>query len=99
MKVKGNQHYKHNDVSKTQLISLFKKTLIIDNCNEDPKNIINIFNKGLFKDLDIAEKKQIEHKQQLETIQQFLSQLINEPVRVHSTEKHEIYIQLTSKKV
>ena len=100
LKVKGNQHYKHNDVSKdiSELIKILEKTLIIDNCNEDPKNIINIFNKGLFKDLDIAEKKQIEHKQQLETIQQFLSQLINEPVRVHSTEKHEIYIQLTSKR-
>lgn len=100
LKVKGNQHYKHNDVSKdiSELIKILEKTLIIDNCNEDPKNIINIFNKGLFKDLDIAEKKQIEHKQQLETIQQFLSQLINEPVRVHSTEKHEIYIQLTAKR-
>jgi len=100
LKVKRDLTNKHNDITddlKT-LISLLEKTFIIDNCNEDPKQIINIFNKHQFKDLDIAEKKQIEHKQQLEAIQQFLSLLIHEPVRVHSTEKHEIYIQLTSKR-
>ena len=84
------------DISK--MIDLLETTLIIDNCMEDPKNIINIFNKGLYEDLDLAEKKQIEHRQQLQTVQQFLSRLISEPVRVHSTEKHEIYIQLTSKR-
>lgn len=82
----------------TNMIDLFDKTVIIDNCMEDPKNIVNIFNKGLYQDLDNAEKKQIEHRQQLKTIQDFLSRLINEAVRVHSTEKHEVYIQLTSKR-
>jgi DNA mismatch repair protein MutS len=80
------------------LIELFEKMLLIDNCNEDPKSVVNIFNRGLHEDLDIAEKKYIEHNQQLETIQAFLSNLINDPVRVHSTEKYEIYIQLTSKR-
>ena len=100
LEVKRDLNFKHNEIVTdiNTLVNLLEKTLIIDNCNEDPKNIINIFNKGLFPDLDIAEKKQIEHKQQLENIQQFLSILINEPVRVHSTEKHEIYIQLTTKR-
>jgi DNA mismatch repair protein MutS len=82
----------------TSMIKLFSSTLIIDNCMEDPKTIVNFFKRGLYEDLDIAEKKQIEHLQQIQSIQDFLSKLINEPVRVHSTEKHEIYIQLTSKR-
>ena len=100
LKVKGNESYKHNDIMDDifTLITLFESTVIIENCNENPKNIVNIFNKGLFKDLDNAEKKQIEHKQQLQTIQEFLSNLINDPIRIHSTEKHEIYIQLTAKR-
>jgi DNA mismatch repair protein MutS len=80
------------------LISLFEETLIIDNCNEDPKTVVNIFNRGLYEDLDLCEKKYIEHKQQLDTIQQFLTGLIKDPVRTHSTEKYEIYMQLTSKR-
>lgn len=82
----------------TTMIELFDNTVIIDNCMEDPKNIVNIFNRNLYENLDLAEKKQIEHRQQLTSIQDFLSKLINETVRVHSTEKHEIYIQLTSKR-
>tara|TARA_R110002020_G_scaffold69025_8_gene179946 strand:+ start:353 stop:3409 length:3057 start_codon:yes stop_codon:yes gene_type:complete len=85
-----------NDI--TEMITLFNNTLIIDNCNEDPKQIVNIFKKGLYEDLDVAEKKQIEHRQQLKTIQDFISNLIKEPITKHSTKKHEIYLQLTSKR-
>ena len=60
--------------------------------------MVNIFNKGLYEDLDLCEKKYIEHKQQLDTIKQFLTGLIKDPVRTHSTEKYEIYMQLTSKR-
>ena len=60
--------------------------------------MVNIFNRGLYEDLDLCEKKYIEHKQQLDTIQQFLTDLIKDPVRTHSTEKYEIYMQLTSKR-
>ena len=80
------------------LINLLETTLIIDKCNEDPKNITNIFKRNLYADLDLAEKKQIEHKQQLSTIQDFLTKMIGEKVNIHTTEKHEIYIKLTSKR-
>tara|TARA_B110000858_G_scaffold40703_2_gene46368 strand:+ start:136 stop:3168 length:3033 start_codon:yes stop_codon:yes gene_type:complete len=104
--IKTYLHEKSLDVNKTSkiiddiatIVDLFDKMVIIDNCMEDPKKIINIFNRNIYIDLDTAEKKQIEHRQQLNTIQEFISSLINEPVRVHSTEKHEIYIKLTSKR-
>ena len=91
-------HQNSIDLHLTSMIELFASTVDVEKCMEDPKQLVNIFNRGLYTDLDNAEKRQVEHKQQLETIQNFLSKLIQEPIRVHSTEKHEIYIQLTSKR-
>jgi DNA mismatch repair protein MutS len=89
-----------NDIIRdiTCMIELFSSTFIIDKCTENSKTTINIFNRGLYEDLDIAEKKQIDHIQELDAIQRFISNLIGEAVRVHSTEKNGMYLQLTNKR-